>query len=238
MRKPLPSAIELAWSGKAHVGPGPKPGFELHDIVDAAIGIADQHGLADVSLASVAAILDRATTALYRYVRSKADLLVLMRDRAAAPPELVIAPDLNWSDRLRVIASELFVVMRNHPWMLDVPSTGPSTTPNELAWGEHILQALADTSLTPVERLRVITLVVGYVREQARLATVMEHASVDADSMAYAVILRTFITAERYPAFVGIMAAGALDGPVAHTDEEFLFGLDRVIEGIAAIDIA
>ncbi|MFC0533421.1 TetR/AcrR family transcriptional regulator [Phytohabitans kaempferiae] len=236
VRKPIPDAIELAWRGKAQERPGPKPAFELHDIVDAAVEMADRHGLAEVSLAKVAAVLDCATTALYRYVRSKADLLILMRDRAAAPPDLPAERGQEWPDRLRVIARELFAAYRAHPWMLDVPSTGPSTTPNELTWGEHILRALDDTTLGPVERLRVVTLVTGYTREQARLATVIETAAGQADSPAYGAILRAFVTADRYPAFASILTLGALDGPVAYSDDEFAFGLDRIIDGIAAID--
>ncbi|MFC7655745.1 TetR/AcrR family transcriptional regulator [Pseudonocardia benzenivorans] len=58
-------------------------------MVRAAVEIADADGLAAVSMARVAERLGNAPMALYRHVRSKSELLILMADLAMeGPPPL------------------------------------------------------------------------------------------------------------------------------------------------------
>ncbi len=59
---------------------GPKREMSLKQIVDSAIAIADKEGLSAVSMNKVAASLGFTTMALYRYVPSKEDLILLMQD--------------------------------------------------------------------------------------------------------------------------------------------------------------
>ncbi|MBA2695032.1 MAG: helix-turn-helix transcriptional regulator, partial [Actinobacteria bacterium] len=57
-------------------------------IVGAAIEVADVDGLAGVSMSKVAARLGFTTVSLYRHVRNKDELILLMQDAAVgAPPE-------------------------------------------------------------------------------------------------------------------------------------------------------
>jgi hypothetical protein len=56
--------------------------------------------------------------------------------------------------------------LRRHPWVLRVPITGPPVTPNQTAWLEDGLRALGGTGLAEGEKLSVILLVSGYVRNE------------------------------------------------------------------------
>src|ERR1044071_8495408 len=76
----LPSAIESAWGLRERPPKGPRPGMSVPAIVDAAVRVADADGLAAVSMSRVAKELGAATMALYRYVGSKDELLMLMVD--------------------------------------------------------------------------------------------------------------------------------------------------------------
>ena len=53
----LPRAVALAWGVAANPQRGPKRELSIERIVDAAIAIADEDGLAAVSMSSVAAAL-------------------------------------------------------------------------------------------------------------------------------------------------------------------------------------
>src|SRR6185312_12323348 len=84
----LPDEVALLWGRRAAPRRGPRP----------TLAVADADGLAAVSMAKVAAELGNSTMALYRHVRSKDELLVLMGDAAiAAPPDL---SGLDWREGL------------------------------------------------------------------------------------------------------------------------------------------
>ena len=247
-RARTPTGIELAWRGSGDPPhpdepgnghrPGPRPGLTLGRIVTAAIGIADQEGLGAVSLARVAATLGTVTTSLYRHVRSKNDLVVVMRDAAAAPSSDLPAPDpTRWRESLAAIAWQLYEVYRRHPWVLQVPTSGPPSTPNELLWGEHMLRALSRTTLGAHDQLRAVTLISGYVREQARLT--LDPAIADGGDAVtgdYFGFLGRVLTPHRYPMFCRLFADQANTGTIGHSDQDFQFGVDRILAGLAELD--
>ncbi|ADD45482.1 TetR/AcrR family transcriptional regulator [Stackebrandtia nassauensis] len=247
-RAPAPTGIELAWRSSSHAAhpgapsggrrPGPRSGLTLGRIVTAAVDIADREGLAAVSLARVAAALGTATTSLYRHVRSKDDLVVVMRDAAAAPPPDLPPTDLRrWRESLADIAWRIYDLYRQHPWVLQVPTSGPPNTPNELLWGEHMLKALSQSTLTAHDQLRAVTLISGYVREQARLT--LDPIIADGGDAAagdYFAFLGRVLTPKRYPMFCRLFADPANTGSIEYTAADFQFGLDRILAGLAELD--
>ncbi len=247
-RARTPTGIELAWRGASDAAypggpgngrkPGPRPGLTLGRIVTAAVGMADRDGLAAVSLARVAAAFGTATTSLYRHVRSRDDLVVVMRDAAAAPPPDLPPPDpRRWRESLAAIAWQLYDLYRRHPWVLQVPTSGPPSTPNELLWGEHMLRALSQTTLSAHDRLRAATLISGYVREQARLALDPAIAAGgDAATGDYFGFLGRVLTPHRYPMFCRLFADQANTGSIGYPDADFQFGLDRILAGLAELN--
>ncbi|MEO3788873.1 TetR/AcrR family transcriptional regulator [Nonomuraea sp. B10E15] len=245
-RRPTPAGIELAWhaSRARERGepprPGPRRGLSLERIVEAAINLADREGLGAVSLARVAAALGTVTTSLYRHVRSKDDLVVVMRDAAAAPPAGLPDPDpARWRESLAATAWQIYDLFRRHPWVLQVPAFGPPDTPNDLLWGERMLKALSGTRLSPHDRLRAVTLIFGYVREQARLT--LDPVISDGGEAAagdYFGFLATVMTPDRYPLFCGLFADAAGAASIGYTDEDFRFGLDRILAGLAELNHA
>ncbi|MGP4101727.1 TetR/AcrR family transcriptional regulator [Nonomuraea sp. KM90] len=250
-RTRTPAGIELAWRASTDAArlrdqpaggpkPGPRPGLTLERIVAAAIEIADSEGLAAVSLARVAAALNSATTSLYRHVRAKDDLVVVMRNAAAAPPPDLPRPDAGrWRESLAGIARQIYDLYRRHPWALQIPTSGPPSTPNELLWGEHMLQALSGTTLSPHDRLRAVTLISGYAREQARLS--LDPVIADGGDAAagdYFRFLGSVMTPDRYPMFCRLFADQVDTGSIGYTAEDFQFGLDRILAGLAELDRA
>lgn len=236
-RSRMPRGVELAWRTSRERKPGPRPGLSLDQIVDAAIAIADRDGISAVSLARVASELGCATASLYRHVRAKEDLVVLMRDAAAAPPPDLPPPDPErWLASLDGLAWQIFLLYRKHPWVLAVPSVGPPTTPNELMWGEHMLRAMSRTALTYPDQIRAVTLIAGYVREQARLAldpVISSEAA--ADELDYFQLLGKVMTPDRFPMFCRVFADETVSSSIGYADEDFQFGLDRILAGLAAL---
>jgi AcrR family transcriptional regulator len=138
--------------------------------VAAAVKLADREGLEAVSMERVAGELGVSTMGLYRHVRGKAELLESMLDAAIGPPPALRGA--GWRERLASFARALFRGFLRRPWTLAATGSLRLMGPNELAWLEAALGALADTELSRRERqaacLAVITQVRGFAQFAAR----------------------------------------------------------------------
>jgi AcrR family transcriptional regulator len=235
----LPASIEAAWGLRERPSRGPKPSLSLRRIVDAAVEVADSEGLAALSMSRVAAHMGASTMSLYRYVRSKDELLTLMVDAAAGPPPATPAPDEGWRAGLARWAWTELAAFRRHPWVLRIPISGPPTGPNQTAWLERGLACLRGTGLAEAEKLSVILLLTGFVRNYATmtadLATSFLASGTSQEAMsAYGRLLATLTDPQRYPALHAAISAGAFEEP-DEPDDEFVFGLERLLDGVDAL---
>jgi AcrR family transcriptional regulator len=124
---------------------GPQARYDVSDIAGSAVSLADARGLPGVSLAAIAADLGLTTTALYRYVESKDELLELMVDAAVGPPPALHGDD--WKARVHVWARQLWLRYTAHPWLADVRAPGMPRYPNRLAWVDQLLRELDHASI-------------------------------------------------------------------------------------------
>lgn len=230
----LPHAIALTWGVAESPQRGPKREMSLERIVDAAIEIADAEGLSAVSMARVASSLGYTTMSLYRYVTSKDDLLMLMQDAAAdveTPPERERA---DWRDELREWALMSLGVLRAHPWMLDIPISGPPMTPNNLRMADAGVRAMRATRLDAPEKLAVILLVSSYTRSAGIIERdIARSGYADVPPEAAAALtaaLSSLVTPERFPHLHPIVASGVYSGQDDFDD--VAFGLERLLDGI------
>jgi AcrR family transcriptional regulator len=229
---PLPASIAAAWGLRERPSRGPKPGLSLERIVGAAVGVARAEGVEAVSMSRVAKELGSSPMSLYRYVAAKDELLALMVDAALGDTPVPPERGTGWRAGLERWAWTYHDALRRHPWVLRVPISGPPITPNQVRWLEQGLAALAETKLTEAQKLSVILLVSGYVRNEATVAADVAAAAGGAEIMpAYAAALGRVVDPERFPALHTALQSEAFardDDP----DEEFVFGLERVLDGI------
>ncbi|HTZ27332.1 MAG TPA: TetR/AcrR family transcriptional regulator [Streptosporangiaceae bacterium] len=235
----LPAAVAAAWGVRAHPGKGPKPGLSLDRIVAAAVKIASRDGLDAVSMSRVAAELGASTMSLYRYVNAKDELVKLMIDKAWGPPPEG-APGEGWRAGLSRWAWGMRAALRRHPWSARVPISGLPVMPNEVAWFELALADLEDSGLAEAEKASVIMLISGYVRTLATLEGDLEAAvraagvAPDEWMAAYPRMLAGLADPSRYPALAKFIAAGVFDR-ADEPDDEFVFGLERILDGIEVL---
>ncbi|MFG1884997.1 TetR/AcrR family transcriptional regulator [Micromonospora sp. NPDC049102] len=236
----LPPAIESAWGLRERPPKGPRPGLTVPAIVDAAVRVADADGLAAVSMSRVAKELGAATMALYRHVGSKDDLLTLMVDAGYGPSPGPATPEDDWRANLTRWAWAEHDALRRRPWLLHIPITGPPMTPQQLGWMEDGLGCLDGTPLPESEKMSILLLVTGYVRNEAMLTNQIAEGSraagVEPGELmpAYGAMVARLIDPGRFPALTRVLDAGVLnqdDGP----DDEFTFGLDRILDGVEAL---
>jgi hypothetical protein len=105
---------------------------------------------------------------------------------------------------------------------------------------ESGLAALRDTGLADKERLSTIMLLSGYARNWATLTLDMAQAAAATGSTAeeamavYGARLGRLVDAARFPYVAKLIAAGAVEDD-AGPDDEFVFGLDRILDGLETL---
>jgi AcrR family transcriptional regulator len=236
----LPASLAAVWGLRERPGKGPKPGLSLEKIVAAAVHVGATDGLAAVSMGRVAAELGASTMALYRYVGSKSELLNLMVDAAFGPPPPLPESAVGWRAALSHWAWAELATMRASIWAVPMPISGPPATPNQVAWMEQGLRCMRGTGLTEGQKMSVILLLSGYVRSQAMLEAQLSEAIRTAGitdqqmMLDYNRILATVIDPQRFPELTAVVESGVM-GKADPPDEEFTFGLQRILDGIGTL---
>ena len=231
----VPRVLRLLWELDEAPRPGPKPGLNIRAIAAAAVKLADADGIGAVSMAKVAAELGFTTMSLYRYVESKDDLYVVMLDEAYGRPDLGDLTGLDWRERLTVWATAIRDLLLSRPWVLAVPVKEPPLAPNQMGWMEVGLQALADSGLSEQEKLSAILLVDVYVRGITQLSAHITDPQLSAEEAdrIYGARLATLIDADRLPGIAAAFGSGSLTDGSDFAIDEFAFGLETVLDGIA-----
>jgi AcrR family transcriptional regulator len=235
----LPASLEEVWGLRQRPPKGPKPSLSLQRIVAAAVQVAAAEGLGALSMSRVASALGTSTMALYRYVAAKDELIELMLDAAFGPPPPA-EPGEGWRDGLSRWARAALDALRRHRWAVHAPISRPPVTPNQIAWLERGLVCLAGTRLSGQEKMSTILLVSGFVWRWATLesdlAAALQAAGAAADpSASYGRMLARLIDPERFPELSAVLATGALDDDPDDFGADFVFGLERILDGIEVL---
>src|ERR1700756_5018183 len=157
---PVPN---LLWGENKVPSRGPKPSLTTQQIVRAAIRIADVEGLDAISMQRLARTLDVTTMALYRYFPGKAELVDLMIDNAApgTPPDLSAIS--GWRPKLEEWTRQCWSIYRRHPWIRAATARQRVLGPNELAWLDLAMGALAEAGLTGAEQHKAFLVLIRHV---------------------------------------------------------------------------
>jgi AcrR family transcriptional regulator len=235
----LPPGVDLLWGRRQRGNRGPKPTLSIDEIVASAIRIADTEGLGAVSMARVAAEFGFTTMSLYRYVANKAELLQLMWNASAQGAESLVLTGRGWRGKLRAWALVQREMIDRHPWITEMPMATPPVAPNSLTFVERGLEALDRTALADADKLRILGLISSYTLSEARMAhdAARAAASGDPPPTSYEHVLRQLVDKKTYPRLHRIAWADEsgdnVSGSAEH--EEFAFGLDRILDGVAAL---
>jgi AcrR family transcriptional regulator len=148
------------------------------------LALADEQGLAAVSMRAVAARVGVTPMALYRHVGDKSQLLDGVVEQLLT--ELPLPdPALPWRARLTAMAAAVRATARRHPDVFPLLLQRPAATPGALRMREGLYRALRDAGVPEaevpqVERL-VSTMVLGFAASEAAGRFTAAPEQVDAD---------------------------------------------------------
>lgn len=221
---------------------GPRQSLTLDGVLDAAIALADAQGLAALTMRRVADALGAAPMTLYTYVPAKAELLDLMLDATYTALVRTDTAGRPWRERVRAVAEENRSLYLAHPWAAAVSTHRPSLGPGQMAKYEHELHAFDDLNLSDVDRDAALAHLLTFVRAHAGAAgdarRAREESTID-DQQWWEInepLLRRVFDAAAYGLAVRVgTAAGTAHGSAWNPEHAWVFGLDRTLDGLAAL---
>lgn len=193
-------------------------GLDQDQIVEAALELLDDHGLAGVTTRRVAERLGVKSASLYWHIRDREQLLGLLSDRIVADarwPE----PSGNWRVTTEALMSEYLRCLLEHRDAARVVAGRPPLGPNRLRGAEMLLGALLSVGMSDAEAidagLVLTTYVVGFALErQAAEGSSPSDAVADPD---------------RYPTLARLSRAVPASGWA-----RFEEGLSLILDGLAS----
>ena len=216
----------------------PAPGPLSRDlIVRAAIAIADEEGLASVSLRKVGSALDAGPMRLYGYLSTKEELLELMVD--AVYGEMAAAGPIrgDWRKTLKTVAQRTRRAAAQHRWLVDLLGGRPHLGPHAMAHMEASLAALGhnpgfediDDVLQALGTVQAY--VIGAIRGEASELRAAFESGLDETAWHHATspYIERLIATGRFPTIARVVR----DAKHPPFDTFFDRGLDCVLDGIA-----
>ncbi|GCD98125.1 TetR/AcrR family transcriptional regulator [Embleya hyalina] len=210
--------------------PAPRK-FSREQLRAAALTLVDAHGLAALTMRSLAATLGTGAMTIYNYVDGREGLEGLLVEAVLADALPATEPGAeadDWRSEVRRLAEANWRAVRAHPDVIPLILTRRITDEATLVHGEALLRALARSGRRGVELLYAFRTVTGFVTgfAQAELAGPLSIAP-DEDVRSITDRARA-LPADRFPYLIEIAGAAAESSP----SDEFRAGLDLLLAGL------
>jgi AcrR family transcriptional regulator len=198
-----------------------------------AVDLADREDLSAVSMRRIAAALGVAAPSLYWHVKNKNELFELMADAVVGEVPLPEQPSGDWRRDLREIAHDTRETLGRHRWYAQL-GISPTLGPNTQRYAERATATLRELSLSAAEEVEILAALNNYIigfihREHAWHELVRRSGLPDRQ---WTRLLADLISDRaREDAHLAEQMRARID---LHTDHSFAYGLDCLIEGIAA----
>jgi AcrR family transcriptional regulator len=228
---------QLLWDDRSRATRGPKAALTPDDVVQAAMQIADEDGLAAVTMNAVSTRLGFTTMAVYRYFPSKETLLDAIVDAAHGSPPAPRAPREDWRSEVSRWSHAKRDMLCARPWLAELPFVAAPHGPNWLSWLEALTDPFSSMGLDPSDIGQMISVIDGYTRGASDTSISLARARARGTSeqewaAAVGADLGRAIGDPRFPKFAALLTAPS-DGKPRTMEESFDFGLQRVLDGIA-----
>ncbi|MGK8504766.1 TetR/AcrR family transcriptional regulator [Nocardia asiatica] len=209
--------------------PAPRK-FTREQLQAAALALVDEHGLAGLTMRSLATAIETGPMTIYNYVDGRDGLEQLVTEAVMAQARWPADPPDSWADEVVAVAEGMWRAVRSHPHAIPLILTRRSLDLATLAPAEALLQALARGGRSGTELLVAFRTVSGFVTgfAQAELAGPLsagrrEDLSAITDRVAA-------LPPGRFPKLIEIAQAAAGSDP----EVEFRAGLRIILAGLEA----
>lgn len=202
-----------------------KPVLTLEHIVETALLMADEQGVAQLSMRKLATELGAGVMSLYHYVADKEMLVEALVDRVASEVNLETTGD--WREAARQLALSTHEALLRHPWAIPEWSTvWPG--PYRFALTEQLLEVLASAELPRDVADLGFHALTNHIQGFARQRVGYGNTQTDTEEMRNRV--QALLTQRDFPR-VAEHVRYHVDGHGNH--DEFGYVLDLILDGLA-----
>jgi AcrR family transcriptional regulator len=195
-------------------------------IAATALELLDREGLAAFSMRRLADELGVGTMTLYGYFRSRHELLDAVTDAAPGLPELGEATG-TWRERIVFVSRAMRRYLERHPALVQIRLQGRLVRPRQFRVTEAAVGSLVEAGLPPDEAARAFRLLFTYT-----FGFVAFSPTATADDARRDVRMALAgLPPDDYP-LLSSMVDEAADA--AAGDEQYDYGLERILDGIQA----
>jgi len=210
---------------------GTRARLSTERILAAAMGLADRDGIAGLSMRRLADLLDVAPMAIYKHVANKDELLDRMVDVVFGEVELAL--EVGWRDALRRRALSKRAALLRHPWaigLMEARTPGPAN----LRHHDEMVRCLrVSAGLSITQALHAYSLMDSYIYGFAFQQSSVVNGATEVAVGARALADGGALLPGHHPHLDELVAEVVRSG--YDFDEEFEFGLDTLLDGIARI---
>ncbi|MFF5209449.1 TetR/AcrR family transcriptional regulator [Streptosporangium sp. NPDC000396] len=216
-----------------------QPALSQDRIVSEAVRLLDEEGIEALSMRSLGTRLGAGATSLYRHVANKDELIELVVDEVYGEIHVPDADDpAAWRAAVAHCARSLRSMVLRHPWVASVLGQVGliQLGPNVMRQSERMLALFQAAGFAPREAEQAMKALIAYVvgmttSEAAYLSLLARSGQTEQE---WAESLRT--TAEQalrdHPRMQDGYAARGDDDPGKIREEDFSYGLERVLDGL------
>src|ERR687895_576561 len=206
---------------------GRKARVSREQVLDAALELADEGGLAAVTMANVGARLGVEAMSLYRHIGNKEEMLDGLVDRVFA--EIEVPSDARqWRDALRRRAVSAHAALRRHPWAIGLMESRAQPGPATLAHHDAMVAILLAAGFDGRGAVRVYNLLDSYIYGFALQEATLPFSS--PDEMAAVSEQMMAAMADAYPNLARVQRELVASG--FDYADEFEAGLDIILDAL------
>ncbi|MCW1957055.1 MAG: TetR/AcrR family transcriptional regulator [Mycobacterium sp.] len=209
-----------------------RPRLRTEAIVEAALSIIDEDGADALSMRSLAQRLNSSTATIYRHFQSRAALVVAVIDRALGEifDDVAEVASGDWRQVIRRTATGYFAALNRHPGVARLLADHTPVGPNAMVLREAWLSAMLRNGLSVEMAARTGGLMASYVQGFGiQLAGERARSGTDDEMLKKTV---GELDPADYPSVSAVLRSGVAPTPL---EEEFIFGLDLMLDGLAAV---
>ena len=199
-------------------------------VVQTAIELADQGGLGSLSMRKLGQELGVEAMALYHHFANKEDLVDAMIDNVFCEVELPsVGPD--WATAMRGRAISLREVLGRHAWAIGLMESRRHPGPAGLRHHDAVIGSLRSAGFELPMAAHAYSVLDSYIYGFALTKTNLPFETSGEVAEVAHTMLVPFDPAE-YPNLVAFIAGHAMQ-PGYDYEDEFTYGLDIVLDGLA-----
>lgn len=214
----------------AEPGPGPAASLSKEGVLRAAVQLADDQGIAALSMRNLARALGVGVMSLYYYVANKGDLLDGIVDRVVGeidPPPA----GRDWREAIRHTARSAHQVLLRHRWAAGLMLSSSTVQPARLQYMEALLGTLRAAGFSAHLTHRGYHVLDSYIIGFTLWLVNLNLPAEAADLTTLGTDLLRDLPADRFPFLTEHIQQHLMpDDPADGSD--FEFGLDLVLDGL------